>query len=51
MSKRKDSIKTTLDTYSHVMPTIHDDAIRRLDLIIDGDDPGDDENGIQPSAA
>jgi integrase len=36
------SIKTTLDTYSHVMPTIHDDAIRRLDLIIDGGDPADD---------
>jgi integrase len=43
------SIKTTLDTYSHVMPTIHDDAIRRLDLILG--DPADDTGGMQPSAA
>jgi hypothetical protein len=33
------------------MPTIHDDAIRRLDLIIDGDDPADDTDEVEPSAA
>jgi integrase len=45
------SIKTTLDTYSHVMPTIHDDAIRRLDLILGDGGPADDTGGTQPSAA
>lgn len=29
------SITTTMDTYSHVMPTIHDDAVRRLDSILE----------------
>jgi integrase len=45
------SIKTTLDTYSHVMPTIHDDAIRKLDLILGDDDPADNTQGAEPSAA
>ena len=29
------TITTTLDTYSHVMPTLHDAAVRKLDLILD----------------
>jgi integrase len=45
------SIKTTLDTYSHVMPTIHDDAIRKLDLILGADDPGHKTDGVEPPAA
>jgi len=45
------SIKTTLDTYSHVFPTIHDDAIRLLDLILDGDDSADDTDGAEPSSS
>jgi integrase len=47
----RSSIKTTLDTYSHVMPTIHDDAIRRLDLILGADDPGDETDRVDSSAA
>jgi hypothetical protein len=38
-------------TYSHVMPTIHDDAIRRLDLILGDNDPADGAEGVEPSAA
>jgi len=33
------------------LPTIHDDAIRKLDLIIDGEDPANDTSEIKPSAA
>jgi hypothetical protein len=35
------SIMTTLDTYSHVVPAIHDDGIRKLDVILGGDDATD----------
>jgi integrase len=45
------SIKVTLDVYSHVMPTMHAEAMRRLDLILGGDDPADDTDGVEPSAA
>jgi hypothetical protein len=33
------------------MPTIHDDAIRRLDLILGDNDPGDGTDEVEPSAA
>jgi integrase len=39
------SIKVTLDVYSHVMPTMHAEAMRRLDLILGGDDGADDTDG------
>jgi integrase len=29
------TITTTMDTYSHVLPTMHDDAVRRLDEALD----------------
>jgi integrase len=45
------SIKVTMDVYSHVMPTMHAEAIRRLDLILRGDDPADDTDEVEPSAA
>jgi hypothetical protein len=30
------SITTTMDTYSHVMPAMHGDAVRKLDAILEG---------------
>jgi hypothetical protein len=44
------SIKTTLDTYSHVMPTIHADAVRRLDLMLGEVDPAGEADGVKQSA-
>jgi integrase len=29
------TIATTMDTYSHVMPTLHDEAVRKLDAVLD----------------
>jgi len=29
------TIATTMDTYSHVMPTMHDDAVRKLDEVLE----------------
>ena len=37
------SITTTLDTYSHVMPTLHADAVRRLDILLGGSRHGDSD--------
>ena len=45
------SIKVTLDTYSHVMPTMHAEAIRRLDRILRGEGPEDGPDQAEPSAA
>jgi len=33
------TVLTTLDTYSHVMPTLQAEAIRRLDLLLAGIQP------------
>jgi len=45
------SIKVTLDTYSHVMPTMHAEAMRRLDRILRGEDPVEGPDEAESSAA
>jgi len=45
------SIKVTLDTYSHVMPTMHAEAMRRLDRILRGEDPVEGPDQAESSAA
>lgn len=45
------SIKVTLDVYSHVTPTMHAEAMRRLDRILRGEDPANDTHGVEPSEA
>ena len=45
------SIKVTLDTYSHVMPTMHAEAMRRLDRILRSEDPEEGPDEAESSAA
>jgi integrase len=45
------TITTTMDTYSHVMPTLQADAVRRLDRILRGQDPQEGPDQAQPNAA
>jgi integrase len=43
------TIMMTLNTYSHVLPSLHEDAMNKLSKLFDQGDDKDESDGEQPT--